>query len=347
MSGSPSLSAPEVLSATRPAELPGPNRPCWCGSGEKYKKCHRERDLAGAAENAAARTRAQAAYQERFQPVRPAAISPRRPVPPHIQRPDYADSGTPGPGQPRDPDPVGRLERMRRACKAAAEVLLETARAVKPGVTTDELDAICHAAYIARGGYPSTLNYRGYPKSLCTSVNEVICHGIPDARALRDGDLVNLDISVYLDGLHGDCSATYAAGSMDPEGEQLIRVARECLEVGIAAVKPGRQMRQVGRAIEEHAKKNSCTIFRAYCGHGIGERFHCPPEVPHYDERRATTVLEEGMIFTIEPMVNLGTGDHLDWDDDWTVVTADGRRSAQFEHTIVVTRDGCEILTVA
>jgi methionyl aminopeptidase len=320
--------------------LPASNRPCWCGSGSKYKKCHRDADEKALADEAAARL-------ARFPPVRPHATSPTRAVPAHIVRPDYAETGAPGPGQPRDTDPARRLARLRRAGKAAAEVLLETARALKPGVTTDELDAICHAAYIARGGYPSTLNYRGYPKSLCTSVNEVICHGIPDARPLRDGDMVNLDVTIYLDGVHGDCSATFAVGSMDPEGEKLIRVARECLEVGIAAVKPGRQIRTLGKAIEDHANKNGCTIFRAYCGHGIGEKFHCPPEVPHYDERRATTVMEEGMVFTIEPMVNLGTGAHLDWEDGWTVATADGRRSAQFEHTIVVTNSGAEILTVA
>jgi methionyl aminopeptidase len=331
----------------RPSQLPGPNRPCWCGSGEKYKKCHRERDAAelsaGAAEERARRGQAQAALR----PVRPAQVSPRRQVPPQIARPDYADLGIPGPGVDRDPDPVRRLARLRRACKAAAEVLVETSRSVRAGVTTDELDAICHAAYLARGGYPSTLNYRGYPKSLCTSVNEVICHGIPDARALEDGDMVNLDVTIYLDGMHGDCSATFAVGKLDPEGEKLVRVARECLDIGIAAVKPGGPIRAIGRAIEEHAQRSGCTIFRAYCGHGIGERFHCPPEIPHYDERRATTVMEEGMIFTIEPMVNLGTGAHVDWDDGWTVATADGRRSAQFEHTIVVTRDGAEVLTIA
>ena len=337
------MTSPQTATAaapTRPALLPPSNRPCWCGSGDKYKKCHK-----GADEEAlAAEEKTRLA---RFPPVRPHAQSPTRLVPPHIARPDYAETGVPGPGLPRDPDPVRRLNRLRRAGKAAAEVLLETARSVKPGVTTDELDAICHAAYLARGGYPSTLNYRGYPKSLCTSVNEIICHGIPDARPLREGDMVNLDVTIYLDGVHGDCSATYAVGSMDPEGEKLIRVARECLEVGIAAVKPGRQIRTLGKAIEDHANQQGCTIFRAYCGHGIGEKFHCPPEVPHYDERRATTVMEEGMVFTIEPMVNLGTGAHLDWDDGWTVATADGKRSAQFEHTIVVTKDGAEILTVA
>ncbi len=238
------------------------------------------------------------------------------------------------------------MRRIRRACRAAAEVLAEGARALRPGVTTDAIDAIVHQAYIARGGYPSTLNYHGFPKSLCTSVNEVILHGIPDSRPLQDGDIVNLDVTIYLDGMHGDCSATFPVGEVDEESRHLMKVARECLEVGIAAVKPGKQLRLVGRAIEEHARKNGCTIFRAYCGHGIGERFHCPPEVPHYDERRATTVLEEGMIFTIEPMVNLGSGDHVDWDDGWTVATADGRRSAQYEHTIVVTRDGAEILTL-
>jgi methionyl aminopeptidase len=323
-------------STARPSALPGPNRPCWCGSGRKYKKCHRDIDAAASRAHAVA-----------FRPVLPAAVSPRRPVPAYIPLPDYALTGQPGPGLPRDPDPQARLLRMRRACRAAAEVLRETARHVRAGTTTDELDAVCHEACISRGGYPSPLNYRGFPKSLCTSVNEVICHGIPDARPLEQGDIVNLDVTIYLDGVHGDCSATYAVGALDPDSERLVRVTRECLEVGVAAVKPGRQVRAIGRAIEAHATRFGCTIFRAYCGHGIGELFHCPPEIPHYDERSADTPLMEGMIFTIEPMVNLGSAGHVDWDDGWTVATADGKRSAQFEHTVLVTKDGAEVLTVA
>jgi methionyl aminopeptidase len=322
----------------RPPVLPGPNRPCWCGSGEKYKKCHRDRD----ARDPAARP---VLLRPERRPVRRAAVSPRRPVPGYIPRPDYAETGAPGPGRPREPDAALRLGRMRRACSAAADVLAETARHLAPGITTDALDAICHEACIARGGYPSPLNYRGFPKSLCTSVNEVICHGIPDARPLEEGDIINLDVTLYLDGMHGDCSASFPIGAIDAESQKLLKVTRECLDLGVAAVRPGQPIRAIGRAIEAHATRYGCTIFRAYCGHGIGELFHCPPEVPHYDERAATTVMTEGMIFTIEPMVNLGLGAHIDWDDDWTVATADGKRSAQFEHTIVVTSRGAEILT--
>ena len=311
---------------------PGPNQPCWCGSNEKYKKCHRASDEQARAKVAGG-------------PVRPGVVSPTRAVPAGIPRPDYALTGRPGPGVPIDPDPARRLQRMRRACRAAAEVLIEAAQAVRPGVTTDELDAITHAAYLARGGYPSTLNYHRFPKSLCTSVNEVICHGIPDSRQLEGGDIVNLDITIYLDGMHGDCSATYAVGEIDEESKRLVRVAEECLNLGVEAVKPGWPFNAIGRAIEAHAKRHGYGVVRAYCGHGIGEVFHTDLQVPHYFDAEATDLMEEGMIFTIEPMITAGTWRHKDWDDGWTVVTADGKRTAQFEHTILVTKDGAEVLT--
>ena len=300
------------------------NDPCWCGSGRKFKRCHRD-------------------DAERLQP---GAISPMRTVPPEIPRPDYAETG----------DPVRRRQpwvqtpesssAMRVAGRAAAEVLEVGAAAVAPGVTTDEIDAIVHQAYIDRGGYPSTLNYRRFPKSLCTSVNEVICHGIPDDRALRDGDIVNLDVTIFLDGVHGDCNATYLVGEVDDASKRLVDVTRECLEHGIAAVKPGRPFSDIGRAIEEHATANRYEVVRAFVGHGIGEQFHTDLQIPHYYEPRFTTVMEPGMIFTIEPMITMGTGLHRIWDDDWTAVTADGSRTAQFEHTILVTDDGVEILTL-
>jgi methionyl aminopeptidase len=318
--------------ARAPAQLPGANQPCWCGSGEKYKKCHRASD------------EAQAALQGGG-PVRPGAISPMRAVPPHIARPEYAETGRPGRVAPLEP--AERLRRMRIACRAAAEVLIETAKQVKPGVTTDALDAVAHAAYLARGGYPSTLNYHGFPKSLCTSVNEVICHGIPDSRALEDGDLVNLDISVFVNGVHGDCSATYAVGALDGESQRLVRVAEECLYLGIETVKPGMPINVIGRAIEAHARRHGFGVVRSYCGHGIGEQFHTPLQIPHYFDPKATTIMDEGLIFTIEPMLTAGTHRHIDWDDGWTVATADGKRSAQFEHTIVVTATGAEVLTKA
>jgi methionyl aminopeptidase len=311
---------------------PGPNEPCWCGSGKKYKKCHRDGE-----EGPPRPARAEV--------VRPGVVGPRRTVPPHIPRPSYAESGRPRP-VPRIADPAERLSRMRRACRAAAEVLAEGARHLAPGVTTDEIDRVVHEAYIARGGYPSTLNYHGFPKSLCTSVNEVILHGIPDSRPLGSGDVVNLDVTIYLEGMHGDCSATYPVGPVDDASERLLRVTREAMLVGIEAVKPGRPISAIGRAIEAHATAHGYGVVRSFCGHGIGEEFHLDPQVLHYYDPRARTPIEEGMFFTVEPMLTMGSPDHVVWPDGWTAVTVDGRRAAQFEHTLVVTRDGAEILTI-
>jgi methionyl aminopeptidase len=299
------------------------NDPCWCGSGRKFKRCHRD-------------------TAERLQPGR---ISPMRTVPPEIPRPEYAETGTPVRRQQPWVQPPDVIERMRRAGRAAAEVLQLGADAVAPGVTTDHIDAVVHQAYIDRGGYPSTLNYRGYPKSLCTSVNEVICHGIPDDRELRDGDIVNLDVTIFLDGVHGDTNATFFVGEVDEASRRLVEVTRECLERGISAVAPGRPFSDIGKAIEEHATAHRYEVVRAFVGHGIGEQFHTDLQIPHYYEPRFTTEMEPGMIFTIEPMISMGTGLHRIWDDDWTAVTADGSRTAQFEHTVLVTDDGVEVLT--
>ena len=268
-----------------------------------------------------------------------------RSVPAEIARPDYAETGQVT-RRPEDRVKSPELiERMRRAGRAAAEVLDLGAAVIAPGVTTDEIDAVVHQAYIDRGGYPSTLNYRGYPKSLCTSVNEVICHGIPDDRPLQDGDIVNLDVTIWLDGVHGDTNATYCVGNVDDASKRLIEVTRQCLDRGIAAVAPGRPFSDIGRAIETHAVANGYEVVRAFVGHGIGEQFHTDLQIPHYYEPRMTTIMEPGMVFTIEPMISMGTGQHKIWDDDWTAVTADGSRTAQFEHTIVVTDTGVEILT--
>ncbi len=240
----------------------------------------------------------------------------------------------------------GVIERMRRAGRVAADVLQTTARGIKAGMTTDQLDVLCHQATIAQGAYPSPLNYHGYPKSLCTSVNEVICHGIPDSRPLADGDIVNLDVTVYLDGVHGDTNATFGVGTVDAESQRLITVTRESLERGIAAVVPGQPISDIGRAIQRHAEAAGFGVVRAYCGHGIGEVFHHRVlQIPHYYEPSASIVIEPGMTFTIEPMITLGTWRHVAWDDGWTAVTADGRRTAQFEHTLAVTEDGAEVLT--
>jgi methionyl aminopeptidase len=236
---------------------------------------------------------------------------------------------------------------MRVAGRAAAEILQLAGQAVAVGVMTDEIDAIVHDACIERGGYPSPLNYRGFPKSVCTSVNEVICHGIPDDRPLRDGDIVNIDVTIYLDGVHGDTNATFLVGDVDPESRRLVEVTRECLELGIAAVHPDRPISDIGQAIEQHAHANRFEVVRAFVGHGIGEQFHTDLQIPHYHEPRLATIIESGMTFTIEPMISMGAWQHRLWDDGWTAVTADGSRTAQFEHTLLVTDDGAEILTLA
>jgi methionyl aminopeptidase len=315
---------------------PGANDPCWCGSGQKYKKCHRDADARGVGAAAAA---------VRQPKVRAGVVSPRRAVPPEIARPNYAVSGRPR-AAPRIADAAERLRRIRRACEAAAEVLAEGGRALRIGVTTDEIDAVVHDAYLVRGGYPSTLNYHGFPKSLCTSVNEVILHGIPDSRPLEGGDIVNLDVTIFLEGVHGDCSATFFVGDVDQASRRLVRVTQEATDLGIAAVRPGRPLSDIGRAIERHAAAHGYGVVRAFCGHGIGEDFHMEPQILHYYEPRARTVMEEGMIFTVEPMLTAGSPEHVVWPDGWTASTVDGGRAAQFEHTIRVTRGGAEILTV-
>ena len=236
---------------------------------------------------------------------------------------------------------------MRRACHAAAEILLEVGPHVAPGVTTDRLDEIVHEATIARGGYPSPLNYRGYPKSVCTSVNEVICHGIPDSRSLADGDIVNVDVTIYLDGVHGDTSVTFPVGEVSDHDRHLVAETRVSMDDGIAAAGPGRPVHAIGRAIERHAYRHGLGVVREFIGHGIGTEFHSGLQVPHYHDPRAWTVLEPGMTFTVEPMLTLGDPACGMWDDDWTAVTLDGRRTAQFEHTVLVTGEGIEVLTVA
>jgi methionyl aminopeptidase len=247
--------------------------------------------------------------------------------------------------------PTETVDRMRKAGLAAGEVLDAVAAAVAPGVTTDDLDGVAHGAYLERGGYPSPLHYRGsggappFPKSVCTSVNEVICHGIPDDRVLRDGDIVNVDVTIYLDGVHGDTNATFAVGTVDERSAALIRVTKECLDRGIAAVRPGAVTREIGAAIQAHAEAEGFGVVRTFCGHAIGREFHGDLSIPHYDEPRALTVLEPGMTFTIEPMITMGSWRERIWTDGWTAVTADGLRTAQFEHTIVVTNDGAEVLT--
>jgi methionyl aminopeptidase len=280
-------------------------------------------------------------------PVLPALVGPRRAVPREIPRPPYALTGDPGRSRPNPVRTADVIDRMRVAGHAAAEILLHAGRHIEPGITTDKLDAIVHEKTLSYGGYPSPLNYRGFPKSVCTSVNEVICHGIPDSRPLANGDIVNVDVTIYLDGVHGDTSATFAVGEIDEYSAMLIRETRNSLYRAIDVVKPGVPVNEIGRAIENHARKHNLGVVREFIGHGIGEEFHGALQIPHYYDPRARTVLQEGMTFTIEPMLTLGDPALGVWEDDWTAVTLDGRRSAQFEHLLALTADGVYILTVA
>jgi methionyl aminopeptidase len=281
-------------------------------------------------------------------PLRPGLISPRRTVPRHIARPHYVDAK---PGTPADHDDplikdADTVARMRVAGTIAADALVEVGRHVAPGVTTDELDRVGHEFLIARGAYPSTLGYKGYRKSLCTSVNEVICHGIPDDRPLADGDIVKVDVTAFVDGVHGDTCATFFAGTPTPDVHDLGERTKVAMMRGINAIRPGRPVSVIGRVIESYAKRFGYGVVRDYTGHGVGQSFHTKPTILHYDEPRATTIMEPGMTFTVEPMLTLGGVDWYAWDDDWTIVTRDGSWVAQWEHTVVVTDEGADILTL-
>jgi methionyl aminopeptidase len=279
--------------------------------------------------------------------VAPGVISPRRPVPATIERPEYVDRPGPAPYTGPEVKDAETIEKMRVAGRIAAQAMAAAAAAIAPGVTTDELDRVGHEFLLDHGAYPSTLGYKGFPKSLCTSVNEVICHGIPDDRELQDGDIVNIDITAYIGGVHGDTDATYLVGDVDEESRLLVERTHEAMMRGINAVRPGRQINVIGRVIESYARRFGYGVVRDFTGHGIGAAFHSGLIVPHYDAAPAySTVIEEGMTFTIEPMLDLGTESWDLWADKWTVVTKDRRRSAQFEHTLVVTDSGAEILTV-
>ncbi len=275
-------------------------------------------------------------------------ISPRRAVPRAIVRPHYVGTW-PGTRADHD-DPMVKdadtIARMRVAGRVAADALAEVGRHVAPGITTDELDRVGHEYLLDHGAYPSTLGYKDFPKSLCTSVNEVICHGIPDSRQLLDGDVVKVDITAYLDGVHGDNCGTYYAGTPAPEVRELGERTREAMLRGIRAVAPGRPISVIGRVIESYAKRFGYGVVRDYTGHGIGATFHSGLVVLHYDDPSVTTVLEKGMTFTIEPMITLGGIAWDLWDDDWTVTTRDKSWTAQFEHTVLVTDTGAEILTL-
>lgn len=279
-------------------------------------------------------------------PVRPGLVGPARTVPSAIERPDYAATGHPSDRASRAVRTPSEVEAMREACRVAAEALIAVGARIEPGVTTDELDRVGHEAMVGMGAYPSTLNYRGYPKSLCSSVNEVICHGIPDSRRLQQGDIVNIDVTAFIGGVHGDTSATFAVGEVDETSMRLMSVSRAALHAGIATVTPGARIYEIGRAIESVTRPEGFSIVREFIGHGIGHQFHTSLQIPHYYDPRHDTVLVPGMTFTIEPMVNVGSHRLQMWDDGWTVTTKDLQRSAQFEHTLLVTDAGHEILTL-
>jgi methionyl aminopeptidase len=277
--------------------------------------------------------------------IQPATISPPREVPGSIARPRYVGRSAPERYAGDDVQPPEIIEKMRVAGKIAAQAMNAAAEIINPGVTTDDLDRVVHEFLIDKGAYPSTLGYRGFPKSCCTSVNEVICHGIPDARPLEDGDIVKIDVTAYIQGVHGDTCATFFCGEVDQRSRLLTERTQQALVRAINAVRPGRQVNVIGRVIESYARRFGYGVVRDYTGHGVHTTFHSGLVIPHYDEPGYDTVIRPGMTFTIEPMITLGSGDWYMWDDGWTVLTADGSRCAQFEHTLVVTENGAEVLT--
>lgn len=280
-------------------------------------------------------------------PLVPGRVSSRLEVPTHIERPEYMFHDGPEVVTSSDVKSPETIARIREAGRIAAQALDYAGSLVAPGTTTDEIDRLTHTFMVGKGAYPSPLGYMGFPKSICTSINEVICHGIPDDRPLEDGDIVNIDITAYKGGVHGDTCAMFVAGETSPENLLLIERTREALLRGIRSVKPGRPINVIGRVISAYAKRFGYGVVRDYTGHGVGEAFHSGLIVPHYDSApEHGETMEVGMVFTIEPMLTLGSVDWRQWDDGWTVVTADQSMTAQFEHTVVVTEDGADILTL-
>jgi methionyl aminopeptidase len=278
----------------------------------------------------------------------PGVLSPQRAVPPEIVRPPYVGKATPPPHTSGDVYNAESIEKIRQAGKISSQALDLIGSLLTPGMTTDEIDQIGHEFVLHHGAYPSTLGYRGYPKSLCTSVNEVICHGIPDDTVLQEGDLVNVDITSYLEGVHGDTNRTFIVGEGTQEVRDLVERTEEALRRGIKSVAPGREVNVIGRTIESYAKRFGYGVVRDFTGHGVGTSFHSGLIIPHYDSAPLyNDVMEVGMVFTIEPMLTLGTHEWDLWADDWTVTTKDKSWTAQFEHTLVVTETGADILTLS
>lgn len=282
--------------------------------------------------------------------LRPGRLTPTRLVPAHIPRPDYAADGQPKssgswlPWRRIEVKDAQAITGMRRAGRVARETLDAAIRAVAVGATTDSIDAVAHEEAVARGAYPSPLNYNGFPKSCCTSVNEVICHGIPDSYVLRDGDIVNVDVTCFVGGYHGDCSETVLVGDVDEAGRRLVRATHDAWRAAIATCRPGAPYSGIGAAVDDFVEPLGYTSCRTFIGHGIGATFHCAPNVLHYRNDEPGT-MEAGHCFTIEPMICEGAQEPVTWRDGWTATTRDGGRSAQFEHTLLVTIDGVEELT--
>jgi methionyl aminopeptidase len=276
----------------------------------------------------------------------PGKLSPWRAVPAQIPRPEYVGKKRPKEWRGSHVQTPETIEKMRLASRLAAQATQLAGEHCKPGVPTDEIDRVVHEFLCDHGAYPSTLGYKGFPKSCCTSLNEVICHGIPDTTVIEDGDIINVDVTAYIGGVHGDTDATFCVGDVSEEARLLVERTHEAMMRGIRAVAPGRPINAIGRVIEAYARRFGYGVVRDFTGHGIAETFHSGLYIPHYDNPRLETVMEEGMTFTIEPMITLGTYEYEMWDDGWTVVTKDRRWTAQFEHTLVVTEDGYEILTL-
>lgn len=279
-------------------------------------------------------------------PIRQGLIGPQRSVPASVERPPYAVTGDPGPSVSSLIRTEDEIERMRRTGALAAEILMRAGELVAPGVTTDAIDGKVHEWAVSADAYPSPLNYRGFRKSVCTSINEVICHGIPDSRALRDGDIINIDVTVFREGVHGDTSCTFIVGDTDDLSRHLVLETMHSMYKAIDTVRPGSMVRDIGRAIEDHAHTHGLGVVREFIGHGVGTEFHTSLQIPHYHDPRNKVSLDKGTSFTIEPMLTLGSPRMYMWDDGWTALTEDGRRTAQFEHTMVVADDGAELLTV-
>jgi methionyl aminopeptidase len=276
----------------------------------------------------------------------PGNLSPKREVPNHIIRPPYVGKRSPDRFKGSEIQSSEVIAAMRIAGQLAADAVQLAGKNAVPGTSTDELDVLVHEFLCDHGAYPSTLGYRGFPKSCCTSLNEVICHGIPDSTIIEDGDILNVDVTAYIHGVHGDTSAMFLIGDVDEESTLLVERTKEMLDRAIAVVAPGRQINVIGRVIEAYAKRFGYGVVEDFTGHGVHTVFHSGLIIPHYDDPGATTIIQAGMTFTIEPMITLGTIDYDIWDDGWTITTKDKLRTAQFEHTIAVTDSGAEILTL-